>query len=82
MIPIAWAETTTMEVQNVIDEFAKEILRRALDGEDCRSSGLEHFNARLRSASAQRSSRRQSNFRFAAIRSPMVWRPKRSQQRG
>ena len=34
MIPIAWENTTTRELQNVIDEFTKEVLRRALDGEE------------------------------------------------
>jgi hypothetical protein len=34
MIPIAWANRTTRELQNVIDEFSKEVLRRALDGEE------------------------------------------------
>ena len=33
MIPIAWAETTTTELQTVIDKFTTEVLRRALDGE-------------------------------------------------
>jgi hypothetical protein len=34
MIPIAWAEATTTELQNVVDEFTTEVLRRALDGEE------------------------------------------------
>jgi hypothetical protein len=70
------------EVPSIVDKCTKATYDIPLVRVAVRAMDLHHpFDPRLRSTSAQRSSRRQSNFRCAPIRSAVVWRAGCGEQR-